>query len=357
MKNEADMNRRRIHWLIGLLFTLLSQSAWGQVNDADCLRQLQVRFEKGDLVGVLKNLPGCMKAGNLSREKMAEAYLLLAKTYLFLDNHKRAGKSMESLLKNDPEFVAHPQQQPAELVHLASAYQAIPVVSVGLRGGGNLSLVEILRVFSVGDQSTSGGQYNRRPGWNAAVLLDLYLFRNAYLTTEIQATGKYFDFSEQPLPATVVGYREQLYYLELPVSFKYEIGNRKLSPYIRAGGSAGRLLSASKTNLNTTIQAELTQQELQGPPVNIALQRTPMEWNLFLGGGLGIKTGYDRAFIELRYRRGIYNVVQPDARFSIPELQYYYYQADDDFRIHNLEFSMGYVHKFWRVRKKKGGKR
>ena len=220
----------------------------------------------------------------------------------------------------------------------------IPIVGLGLRGGLNINQAEVLRSYSVGNQAQPTKDYTFHLSWNAAFLIDLNLFRNAYLTAELQLTGKQFGVTEKPLPSTTVTYRERLSYLEVPLSFKYEFGNRLFAPYLRVGGIAGRLLSARKTDLLSNVSSEMTNIDLEATPIDISSQRVPFEWNAFVGAGLGIKTGFDRVFVEVRYRRGLYNMVRTGSRFDIPELQHNLYQIDDDFMLHGMEVSIGYTH-------------
>ncbi|MEM1000763.1 MAG: porin family protein [Bacteroidota bacterium] len=333
--------------------SLLAGRGYAQAGEADCIRRMQTQFDRGNLRTVLRQLPRCLRTGDLSREKRAEAWLLLAKTYAFLDHHQRAGSAMEEVFRANPRYVANPIREPAELVLLAERYRVAPWISLGVRGGSNLSEVEVLRHYSVGDQAQPTGQYTRLPGWNAALTLDFRLVRGLYLSAELQVSGKQFAFAEDPLPATRVSYREQLRYLEVPLSLKYEFGRGRVVPFLRLGGSGGYLIDATKTDLLTTVRAERATTEFEGPDLNVRGQRRTQEWNALAGLGLMLRRGFDRLVLEVRYRRGLDAIVRPDARFGLPQSQYFYYQVDDDFRLHNYEVSLGFLHRFWKIRLRK----
>ena len=88
---------------------------------------------------------------------------------------------------------------------------------------------------------------------------------------------------------------------------------------------------------------------------------------MVLGGGIKYKIGLDYIFADARYTFGLTNIVNPERRYAdYSELQYdqgtsmepltKYAHIEDDFRIHNLFISVGYIHPLYNPRKLKTAK-
>ncbi|MEM0999098.1 MAG: porin family protein [Bacteroidota bacterium] len=341
-------------WGLAVLLLWGGRSLSAQDGGAECIRRAQSLYDRGSLVEVARELPECLRRKDLSREKRAEGYIVLAQTYLFLDRYQEAARMIRKLLRSNPEFSADPRLYSSEFMQLVDGFRAVPLVSLGARGGLNQSLVEVITSYSVGAQEPAyNGAYIRRLGWNGALTADFYLFHNTTIGFELMYTVKEFTFWENPLPQTILSYREILNYAEVPLTLKYEFGRGRFTPYVRAGGSIGRLLWANKDSISTRVNADPATITLTGEAISITKQRNEWEYNLLLGAGLSIRSGFNRVIFEARYRHGMYNIVDTKNRFQNPQFQYFYYSIDDDFRLHNLELSIGYTHRFWKVRSRK----
>src|SRR5688572_4106217 len=107
------------------------------------LAQAADEFSAGhfyDIPGLLKD---CLNQSQ-KPEWRQRAYLLLAQTYLLLDDPAGAERSYLEVLRANPEYVTNDTRDPIDLVYLSSKFTASPVFSLFAKIGPNVSIIRLI---------------------------------------------------------------------------------------------------------------------------------------------------------------------------------------------------------------------
>jgi hypothetical protein len=125
----------------------------------------------------------------------------------------------------------------------------------------------------------------------------------------------------------------------------------KFTPYVRGGISFGYLLNSSATFTRTEpgILKPFTD-----PAFSITDKRSNFQLMAVIGMGISYSLKRSNLFLDIRYNLGFLNQVNPDERYNTNNLDPYlkYYYVDNDFRMNNLCFSIGYNYKFYKPEKR-----
>src|SRR5688572_1283900 len=117
-------------------------------NQEECevvLNRATEEFNAGHFYGIPAMLNDCLNK-NQRADWRQRAYLLLAETYLLLDDPFGAERSYLEILKANPEFITDRDRDPIDLVYLSSKFTATPIFSLHGRIGLNVTPVRpILR--------------------------------------------------------------------------------------------------------------------------------------------------------------------------------------------------------------------
>ncbi|HEY3404800.1 MAG TPA: outer membrane beta-barrel protein [Ohtaekwangia sp.] len=327
--------------------------------------------------GHFYDIPGLLKDCLNQRQKpewRQRAYLLLAQTYLLLDDPEGAERSYLEVLRANPEYVTNDTQDPIDLVYLSSKFTASPVFSLFGKIGPNVSIIRQIvdRKAFVGSIDE---RYILRPGFQIAFGADWNYDDNLSVALE----GN-FVFSAYKLESKgvfdhdVVEFKDQQTWARIPLSVKYTDDQGKYRPYGYVGISADILLSDRATFLYTdgTLNqtdgvVKMDQQVEESPVLNLKSKRNTFNYSWFIGGGLKYKLGLQYAFIDLRYSFGMTNLVNTNnsiyeygmgdrtsADFQgTGEPTMTWGHIDDYFRMDNLFLSVGYVYPLYKPRKLK----
>lgn len=324
--------------------------------------------------GHFYSIPGILKEcldENKKTEWRQRAYLLLAQTYLLLDDPIGSETSYLEVLRANPEFVTSETRDPIDLVYLSSKFTATPIFTLFAKVGPNISVIRpiLTRDAFVGSFSK---RYVPRVGFQLAAGVDWNYDENLSATLE----GN-FVFSSYSLERNGVFDRDKIEmrdkqsWLRLPLSIKYSDDQGKYRPYGYVGISADIMLSDRATflyndrnlNSNNVVQGE----EEESPVLNLKSKRNTFNRSFFIGGGVKYKLGLQYAFVDLRYSFGMTNLV--NTRNSIYDYRtgdktsggfqgsgeptMTWGHIDDYFRMDNLFISIGYMHPLYKPRKLK----
>ena len=73
------------------------------------------------------------------------------------------------------------------------------------------------------------------------------------------------------------------------------------------------------------------------------------------GAGINYKVKKGNVFLDLRYNYGFQNIVKTEQRYQNDlnnDLLYRYYYLDDDFKLNNFAFTIGYAYNIYKPVKK-----
>jgi hypothetical protein len=325
------------------------------------LIQATDEFNAGHLYGIPALLKDCLDR-NQNREWRQRAYLLLAETYLLLEDPLGAEQSYLNVLRANPEFVTDPGRDPIDLVYLSGKFTATPIWSLYGFAGPNISPVRTIHDVRIGGEARTSEYNIARLGWHAGVGADFNY--NDYLSASASLTFQQLSFKHRTKDMfgpsrDIVEFIDHQSWISVPLSVKLSEAEGKFRRYGYVGASWNYLMGAKadvegvNRDLNPSDELEFTAFPISASNVNIVDSRQRNNFSFFFGGGVRYKSKLDYFFVDLRYAFGMKNVVNPDNRYNslVDGLPLPY--VDDDFRIDNLAISVGYVHPLYKPRKLK----
>ena len=335
-----------------ILFSPLNLDAQEAGSCAEKLQTAQSMFDRGQVDQVAGLLKDCLKSG-FNREESLLAYKLIIQTYLFEDQLDKADSAMLDFLRRNPEYKLS-ETDHSSFVHLYNTFQVDPLVQISLRLGTNLPFTTFVSLKPV-DDSAPDAQYS-------AGALNFYGGAEAKfrLTSrfDINVEGAFsmitFSKKDKIMDIGTAHYNERQSRIEVPVSVSYNIKTFGLfTPYVRLGAGPAFLISSVATA--SFSKADVNGQDISGPDINRKDARIALDIFGLAGAGFKVKTRGGYFFTEVRSNMGVFNQTKREdvlsETHSSSELNGYH-QADDDFNINTLNFSIGYTQIFYKPFKK-----
>ncbi|MEM7108769.1 MAG: porin family protein [Bacteroidota bacterium] len=330
-----------------LLMIGLSNTAVGQC--AQSLRAARTAYDEGQLQKIASIIQGCMNAegeDGFNDDDKTAAYRLLILTYLFTDEPEKADQAMLDLLSFNPQYQINEASDPAELINLYRSFRTWPIFHYGVKGGGNLTLVEVLNTFSVQNPVGMNGEYELNPGFQIGVTVEIPINERWIVNPEISISSHFTTYKNNFAQIDSINrfitqhdFQISQTNIMLPVTVQYKLPLKsKLNPYILAGGSASYALSA-----NFNGQTDTSNESFEGATIDLIPQREPLNFGAIVGAGIKIKAGKNQFQAELRFNYGFRNQVDESERLGNQELIFDYGYVESDFRMHSLMLSVGYL--------------
>ncbi len=351
-----------------LIVCLFISCAGGVAQDlTDCQQTITVasqEFEAGHFFGIPSLLKNCLDRGFTDEQKV-QAYLLLAQTYLILDDPIAAEDSYLKLLRADPEYVATPAKDPIDVVYLSKKFTATPVFTPHLRIGGNGSIVRTIH-----EVNTDGMSVERdnaiKPGVQLGVGLDWNINDHISIGGEALFSRKVFKTTRSGLALDdIQTLTERQTWFDFPIYIKYRDNIGNIRPYAYAGFAINLLVTAKgelrTENLSPTLSESGSRVPTEGPDERLTYKRNLVNQSIVAGGGVYYKIGKDFLFADLRYMGGLSNLTDTETNFYAEDGTFSttiarYRWIGDYFRLDNLALSVGYVKPIYNPRKIKKAK-
>jgi hypothetical protein len=342
-----------------LLLLAFAIPSWAQNACELTLTKAQEEFDAGRFHGVPALLNDCLQK-NQNREWRQRAYLLLAETYLLLQDNDKADESYLNVLRANPEFVTDETRDPIDLVYLSRKFTATPIFSLSAKIGLNTSMMRVIHDVDISQNNLDLNQnetgvkpidekYSLKAGWQGALGLEYHYRENFSLAAEVMYSFTSFTYTSRNL------FKEGNYSLEftdkqtwmsIPVSVKYTHGQRALRPFASLGYSVNLLL---RDRADMVIDGDK-----ESEVFNYDYKRPKLHTAVVAGVGLKYKWGLRYIFGEVRYSLGMSNLTDPEHRWdNFDGINQSWPYVDDDFRMDNVYLSIGYVHPFYKARKLK----
>jgi opacity protein-like surface antigen len=345
--------------IVGLFLTLLvAMHSLAQNTRMDCEQTLSMateEFNSGRFYGIPAMLKPCIDRG-FGREQRQRAYLLLAQTYLILDDPISAENSYLEILRANPEFEADTALHPIDFVYLSKKFTADPIFSVFFKVGSNTSPVRVIHTINPWGGEISN-DYKLRLGLQFGGGVDWNITREVALTGEFNVLTASYRKNQTRANQDELQYIGNQFWMMLPVSVKYSDTKGNLRPYGYSGVSfqwlvseRGRLTSIKTDAVNDGSPQSNTR---ESPTLKLTEFRNKVNYSFFVGGGVRYKRGLDYFFADLRYSFGLTNIVGPSSTYGSQTPMDEYGHADDFFRTDNLALSVGYVYPLYNPRKLK----
>ena len=232
---------------------------------------------------------------------------------------------------------------------------------IGVRGGVNFSNAISQNSYSVFSftQDYSGGDNEKKynsytlPGLQFGFSAGYEFIRGLSVNILPSYTSYRFSYdnsfswydSESPEKqvTTSYNYETRLQYIDLPLTFKYELTTGRFKPYIQAGAYYSFLTDAVKKVQSTGIdQASGSDSEINVTELSVGIEERIKKANYGIIGGAGFtyNVGNARIGLEVNYHYGLQNLDNGGLKFHDNQLITGTYDVPDDFSLNNLELSM-----------------
>ena len=322
-------------------------------------------FNAGHLFGIPAMLNDCLNK-NQNDEWRQRAYLLLAETYLLLEDPVGAENSYLEVLRANPEYVTDPQRDPIDLVYLSKKFTATPIFGFYALLGPNTSPIRVIHDVTIDGEAQTQQSYKLRLGWQIGGSVDYNYNENITVSAGFNYVFTGFQHVTTNLfgpNKDIVEFLDRQTWAVIPLTVRYTDNIGKIRPYVYAGYSANFLLRDkgilnvfnrdSRVTTTETTTEELSSAENETPNLNLNDHRQRLNGSFLLGGGVKYKYKFDYFFVDLRYSFGMKNMANTQNRFDNYAEGLPYPYVDDDFRMDNLAISIGYIRPFYKPRKLK----
>ncbi|MBX2957918.1 MAG: PorT family protein [Cyclobacteriaceae bacterium] len=348
-----------LKFIVGLIIISgISIRVIAQEERTDCEQTLAMateEFNSGRFYGIPSLLKPCVDRG-FSREQKQRAFLLLAQTYLLLDDPISAENSYLEVLRANPEFETDTALHPIDLVYLSKKFTADPIFAVFAKVGGNTSPVRVIQTVSPSGQPVNN-EYGLRPGFQIGGGVDYNFTRFIAISAEAEFGFTSYKKTQTRFSDDLLELTANQSWATIPVYVKYTFTKGNFRPY-GYGGLAVHFLN-SENGKFISQKRDLSDLNPVILPEKESTNRSLMEFrntfnrSILIGGGVRYKYGLDYFFVDVRYYFGLSNIVSSSSSADytgvLPELGH----ADDMFRMDNLSISFGYYHPFYNPRKLK----
>lgn len=328
----------------------------------DCtetLQQARNKYTDGEIATIPDLLDACIKNG-FTKEEKVQAYKLIIQVYIFEDKIEEAEQILLKLKKADPVYQIDYENDGAEFIDLFNQYQTTAFLTIGLFGGFNFPIMQIIEPYTLGDLNnynpeykTSGTSFQAglrflyQPYTNIEVQFDPFFMRSSISYTSGNVDDIYgANLDEHNFTETM-----SLIHFPLSVVYNYPLDN--FVPYVSAGFDLAMLINSTTTparNYEDGIQLD----DATGSDISLTdlEHRTSLTKDIITGIGVKYKFPMFYLFFDFRYQFALDNLVDDRNRYSNPEFNYEYRYIDDDIKKYNFVISLGVAYSFYTHKKK-----
>ena len=341
------------------LFISITTSLFAQDQCAIALNEAEDRYDQGKLYEIPEIIQSCLSDG-FSREEKVRAYRLLTLTYLYLNYYQEADSAYLNLLRLSPEYQTNSELDPMEIINHHEKFTTKPIYYLTMgKLGFNFSYSNILLDYSLSQSFNDSDKYSTVLGFHAGFGGEMVLYQNLHLSGEfmisrriLHLTDRHWDFYTTNMDISHTD-------IELPIALKYNFFRGKVNPFVLGGVSPSFLVESQIQNITGAYFDFEEGEEFPvqpRPEISTGKFKNRFNYSLLLGGGINYKIGLNYLVLEARYSIGMLNVTNTKNRwredFSAGrELKFPPGHVDDDFRIDNLSFFVGFVKPLYKPRK------
>lgn len=350
------------YFFIFFIFLVSAISSFAQDQCTNSLREAETKYEQGRLYEVPEMIRSCLKDG-FTKEEKVRAYRLLTLTYLYLNYFDRADSSYLNLLKLSPEYKPNDELDPIELINHAAKFTTKPkfYFTIG-KIGFNYAYSNVLLDYSLSQANNGSDKYSSLVGFQAGFGAEMVLRDNLRISAEIllqrsnvHLTDTHWDFYTSEMDLAHIN-------LGMPILLKYYLMKNKIQPFMEIGVRPEFLSASNALNISGNyklINEDGTEEVFpvqSRPKLSTTAMKNRFNYSLLLGGGMNYKIGLNYVVFEVQYAIGMLNVTNKNKRWredvnEIRDLKFPIGHVDDDFRMENLIFSIGFVKPLYKPRK------
>jgi len=348
----------------------------------DCssvLDDAKSKFDQGHLNEIIGLMDDCLEGNDLSNAQKIEGYEILALTYLYIDSLDRADEMYLKLLEQDYEWKPQVDTE-VEIKYLSNNFITTPIFTIyPMKIGGNYTFIQQINANGVDNVTNSNQSYRSRFGFQIGAGGDWNINRDLSLAGEIWFVSKNYQYRNNLFanPATAVGgatpgdsllINYNAIGFDVPIYLRYTKQFNKWHPFVYGGYIFHYNLDYSAKpeyyDINGTGTTQIVNPDV-GQTLNISSIRNNINHSVTAGAGIKYRIklarGYRYFLFEVRYAWGLKNVLNTDKQFDfkvgdnqdpVREYTFKYSQVDDDFRMNQIYFNLGFVYPIYKARKK-----
>ncbi|MEP2771798.1 MAG: porin family protein [Fulvivirga sp.] len=338
----------------------LTTGSWLHAQELSCnevLVKARESFDAGHLYGIPSTLKPCIDNG-FDKSQKIQAYYLLARTYLLIDDPISAEDSYLKLLKLDPEYKINEDIDPVDIVYLSNKFTTTPIFVLFAKAGFNFSTANPIQNSGTDNTSTSNEIYKSELGFQVGAGGELNISDNLSLGLELDFIRNSYSYTNTFFNNDRQSFEENLTVLSVPVYLKYRTRVNKFMPFIYVGIANDLILTSNasvelidRVGASNSVE-DVAEFSVTGPDVNMGEMRKAYNTSVLAGIGSNYRVGYNYFFIDIRYTLGLSNFVDQDNQYSNEELLYKYAYVDDYKKLNHLSISFGIVKPLYKPRKK-----
>jgi len=356
MINQRRLMRNFLIFFIPIiLFSAITVFAQDQC--AIALNAAEDKYEQGKLYEIPGMIQECLVDG-FSKEEKVRAYRLLTLTYLFLDYYTEADSSYLKLLKLSPEYNINDELDPMEIINHHGKFTTKPIYYLTMgKLGFNFSQANVLLDYSLSQSFDGSDNYSSVLGFHAGFGAERVIYNNLHISGEFFLTKKSLHLTDTHWDFYTTNMDIIHTEIEIPISLKYNIPMGKVNPFVLGGVSPSLLVESNIQNIEG-VYLEANEEFPVQPRQEIGTGKFKNRFNysMIFGGGINYKIGLNYIVFEARYSLGMMNVTNTKNRWREDftegrDLKLPAGHVDDDFKINNLSFFIGFVKPLYKARK------
>lgn len=339
---------------IVLLTAILGQVSAQQGGCIETLSKAQENFDAGRLYGIPSILKPCLDNG-FNKSQRIQAYWLLTRTYLFIDDPISAEDSYLKLLRLDPEYKIDPDNDPIDMVYLSKKFKTTPIFVLFGKIGFNTTGASVIQNFGTDNTNLTGESYSNDIGFQIGGGAEWNVNDTWSVGLGFDLVGKGYSYNNSIFQFDDQEFIEDQISIDVPLYIKYRKKINKFIPYVYAGFTQHIMLGAdaelSLTDRASGSSENLSEFPVTGPDEDLSDVRETLNYSLIFGIGSTYRVKYNYMFFDVRYFYGLNNIVDINNQYNNDRLLYTYAFVDDDKRLNSLAINVGFMWPLYKPRK------
>jgi hypothetical protein len=364
---------RKICFVIALTLMALGAKAQTDAASVQALRTARAAYEQGRLQEIEAYLEEPLKRNRFSKSERIEAYRLLVLTYIYLEEPDKADDAMLKLLKTDHFFTPRNETDPAEFINLYKKFRTNPLFSIGLRASFLTTNVNVIEYHYLVGKRNGTFKSNQKISGGVTFEKDLLTFSRPKLKGVLVAAPEFFfttreftytkpdvfevdNIAEEIPTGLEATISQRLYQLNLIANYRFNktFYTGKVVPYVGFGLSTS-YLAAGRSSFLGELTVEQNGNNITGAQLDNTSNYKKLNFSLAMVGGLRWQVSDLYVTLDIRYFKGLHNVVDKANRYSLEgdlaEIQTRYLYVNSDLSINQLGASLGLVYPIFRPQK------
>ena len=339
--------QRQINTICLLCLLLFSGSVFAQRNCPQKLKDAEISYKNGRLNEVPGIIRGCLPAG-FNKDELVQAYRLLALTYIYLDEQKKAEQAVLSLIRIAPDYKINTRSDPTEFIELFKSFRTVPIIIPTIKAGINNSWVRVRETYLTDNPSLASPTYKTGFGYQVEIAIEIPIIEHISAGVELHLAGRNFTSISTFNDFQTLTLKERQAWIDIPFLAKYTYDLKTIHTFLVAGPAISILYNAKgmverKNNSGIPNPVNTT--------VDMMKLRNGIALGGMIGGGASCKLGKGYALAEIRYHHLFSKVTKEVTLDMIPSLPYEYGYIDDNFSMSNISLSVGYTYPIYSPKK------